>query len=117
MSGSRSVEVGLLRRPHPSAVGPRDPPGVADRPDHRHHQASRQTYRPPRVRAELVQGQGVVVSRKTVAVLMQRAGLAGLPLRRRAKRVPTSATVTDLVKRDFRRDGPNQLWVTDITEH
>jgi len=23
-------------------------------------------------------------------------------------------TVTDLVKRDFRRDGPNQLWVTDI---
>ena len=26
-------------------------------------------------------------------------------------------TVTDLVKRDFRRDGPNQLWVTDITEH
>jgi transposase-like protein len=26
-------------------------------------------------------------------------------------------TVTDLVKRDFRRNGPNQLWVTDITEH
>ena len=26
-------------------------------------------------------------------------------------------TVTDLVKRDFRRGGPNQLWVTDITEH
>jgi len=25
--------------------------------------------------------------------------------------------VTDLVKRQFRRDGPNQLWVTDITEH
>ncbi|GAA4301697.1 hypothetical protein GCM10023178_07410 [Actinomadura luteofluorescens] len=81
------------------------------------HQASRQTYGSPRVRAELVQGQGVAVSRKTVAVLMQRAGLAGLPLRRRAKRVPAAATVTDLVKRDFHRDGPNQLWVTDITEH
>ncbi|MEV3927273.1 IS3 family transposase [Actinomadura coerulea] len=52
------------------------------------HQASRQTYGSPRVRAEFVQGQGVVVSRKTVAVLMQRAGLAGLTLRRRAKRGP-----------------------------
>ncbi|WP_345428976.1 IS3 family transposase, partial [Pseudonocardia xishanensis] len=81
------------------------------------HEASRQTYGAPRIRAELVLGQGVVVSRKTVAALMRRAGLAGLPLRRRAKRVPSAKTVTDLVKRDFRRDGPNQLWVTDITEH
>jgi hypothetical protein len=32
------------------------------------HEASRQTYGSPRVRAELVLGQGVVVSRKTVAV-------------------------------------------------
>jgi transposase-like protein len=81
------------------------------------HEASRQTYGSPRVRAELVHGQGVAVSRKTVAALMRRAGLAGLPLRRRAKRVPTATTVTDLVKRDFRRDGPNQLWVTDIERH
>jgi putative transposase len=81
------------------------------------HEASRRTYGAPRVRAELVLGQGVVVSRKTVALLMRRAGLTGLPLRRRAKRVPAAVTVTDLVRRDFRRDGPNQLWVTDITEH
>lgn len=81
------------------------------------HEASRQTCGAPRVRAELVHGQGVVVSRKTVALLMRRAGLAGLPLRRRAKRVPAAVTVTDLVKREFRRDGPNQLWATDITEH
>lgn len=81
------------------------------------HEASRQTYGAPRVRAELVQAQGVIVSRKTVALLMRRAGLAGLPLRRRAKRVPPAVTVSDLVKRDFRRDAPNQLWVTDITEH
>jgi len=57
------------------------------------HEASRQTYGAPRVRAELVLGQGVVVSGKTVAVLMRRAGLAGLPLRRRAKRVPSTKTV------------------------
>ncbi|WP_084796250.1 IS3 family transposase [Pseudonocardia asaccharolytica] len=81
------------------------------------HEASRQTYGAPRVRAELVLAQGVIVSRKTVAALMRRARLAGLPLRRKAKRVPPAITVTDLVKRDFRRHGPNQLWVTDITEH
>ncbi len=69
------------------------------------------------MRAELVQAQGVIVSRETVAVLMRRAGPAGLPLRRRAKRVPASATVTDLVKRGFHRGEPNQLWVTGITEH
>ncbi|MCK9929681.1 IS3 family transposase [Frankia sp. Mgl5] len=80
-------------------------------------EASRHTYGAPRVRAELVLGQGLVVSRKTVAVLMRRAGLYGLPLRRKGRRVPAAVTVTDLVKRDFHRDGPNQLWVTDITEH
>jgi putative transposase len=66
------------------------------------------------VRAELVHGQGVVVSRKTVALVMRRAGLAGLPLRRNAKRVLAAVTVSYLVRRDFRREGPNQLWVTDI---
>jgi transposase InsO family protein len=50
-------------------------------------------------------------------MLMRRAGLSGLPLRRRAKRVPAQKTVTDLVKRQFTADGPNRLWVTDITEH
>jgi putative transposase len=49
-----------------------------------------------------------------VALLMQRAGLSGLPLRRRAKRVPSWKTVTDLVKRQFSADGPNRPWVTDI---
>jgi putative transposase len=81
------------------------------------HQASRQTYGSPRVHAELVHAHQITVGLNTVAMLMRRQGLTGLPLRRRAKRVPVSATVTDLVKRDFKRDGPNQLWVTDITEH
>jgi transposase InsO family protein len=81
------------------------------------HDASRGTYGAPRVHAELVHGHGIVVGHNTVSLLMRRAGLAGLPLRRQAKRVPAATDVEDLVRRDFRREGPNQLWVTDITEH
>ncbi|MDT5342894.1 MAG: putative transposase [Mycobacterium sp.] len=81
------------------------------------HEASHGTYGALRVQAELVHAQGVVVGHNTVALLMRRAGLTGLPLRRRAKKVSAAVTVTDLVRREFRREGPNQLWVTDITEH
>jgi transposase InsO family protein len=52
-----------------------------------------------------------------VALLMRRAGISGLPLRRKAKRVPAQKTVTDLVKRQFTADGPNRLWVAGITGH
>jgi putative transposase len=81
------------------------------------HQASRGTYGVPRVHAELVHGHGITVGHNTVSLLMRRAGVAGLPARSRGKRTPKLATVTDLVKRDFRRTGPNQLWVTDIERH
>ncbi|MEY9934565.1 putative transposase [Catenulispora sp. GP43] len=81
------------------------------------HDASRATYGRPRVHAELVEAHGITIGQNTVALLMRRAGLSGLPLRRKARSVLAAATVTDLVRRDFRRDGPNQLWVTDITEH
>ena len=81
------------------------------------HEASYGTYGALRVQAELIHAQGLVVGHNTVALLMRRAGLSGLPLRRRAKKVPPAITVTDLVRRKFNRDGPNQLWVTDITEH
>lgn len=81
------------------------------------HHASHGTYGQPRVRAEFQLAHGVVVGHNTVALLMRRAGMSGLPLRRRAKRVPAQKTVTDLVKRQFTADGPNRLWVTDITGH
>lgn len=81
------------------------------------HEASRDTYGAPRITAEFVHSHGIVVGKNTVGLLMRRAGRHGLSLRRRAKRVPNQVTVTDYTKRDFRRDGPNQLWVTDITEH
>ncbi|WP_225953765.1 transposase [Kibdelosporangium phytohabitans] len=53
------------------------------------HEASQKTYGAPRLRVELVHGQGVVVSRKSVALLMHPAGLAGVALRRRVNRVPS----------------------------
>lgn len=48
---------------------------------------------------------------------MRRAGVQGVGGRSRWKRVKPDNIATDLVKRDFARPGPNQLWVTDITEH
>ncbi len=81
------------------------------------HQASRGTYGAPRVHAGLVYGHGITVGHNTVSLLMRRAGLAGLPTPPRGKRSRKLATVTDLVRRSFRRTGPNQLWVTGITGH
>jgi putative transposase len=37
--------------------------------------------------------------------------------RPRFRRVANVATASDLVERQFRRDDPDRLWVTDITEH
>lgn len=47
---------------------------------------------------------------------MRRAGLQGVGGRSRWKRVKPDNIATDLVKRDFARSGPNQLWVIDISE-
>jgi len=62
-------------------------------------------------------GLGIVVSHGAVEMLMQRAGIQGLSGRPRFRRVPHVATASDLVERHFRRDDPDRLWVTDITEH
>jgi len=48
---------------------------------------------------------------------MRRASLQGISGRPKYRRVPNVATAGDLVQRQFERDGPNQLWLTDITEH
>ena len=73
------------------------------------HHASRGTYGAPRIHAELVLGHGITVGRNTISLLMRRAGLAGLPAHSHGKRTKRLITVTDLVRRDFRRRGPNQL--------
>jgi transposase InsO family protein len=82
------------------------------------HAQSRQTYGMRRIKAELADTYGQVVNKKLVRSIMRECGLTGLPVRRRRKpNLAHKLTAEDLVNRDFRRDGPNQLWMTDITEH
>src|SRR4051794_35425458 len=73
---------------------------------------------PRRVHAELRAG-GERHGRKRIARLMRDAGLVGASRRRRApvttRRDNSARPAPDLVDRNFAADGPNQLWVADIT--
>jgi putative transposase len=81
------------------------------------YQASRGTYGALRVQAELRLGRGVMVGHNAVALLMRRAGLAGATGRPKWRHAKPDQIAADLVDRAFTRSGPDQLWVTDITEH
>jgi transposase InsO family protein len=81
------------------------------------HEASRQTYGSIRVHAELTLGRGLVVGHGTGELLMARAGIRGVTGRPRWRRPTPDLISADLVERNFTRSAPNQLWVTDITEH
>ena len=82
------------------------------------HAEARGVYGAPRIHAELRLGHGIRVGRKRVERLMREAGLSGLVKRKRGRttiRVQGVRVADDLVKRQFRPDRPNQLWVADIT--
>jgi putative transposase len=81
------------------------------------HAASYGSYGAKRVQAELVLGRGIQVGHNAVAMLMHRAGIAGRTGSPKRRGLSGLATAEDLVDRMFRRDRPNQLWLTDITEH
>jgi len=81
------------------------------------HAWSRGTYGAPRIHVELA-SRGVHVGRKRVARLMKEAGLEGVSRRKKVfttRRDKDARPAPDLVDRDFRAQGPNQLWVADIT--
>ncbi len=63
--------------------------------------------------------EGVDVARCTVERLMHQMGLRGAVRGRRFKRTTivdeAVARPSDLVRRNFTADGPNQLWVADLT--
>ena len=79
---------------------------------------SRRTYGWRRIQAELTEVYDHRASRKLLRSAMREQGICGLPRhksrRRDLSRVQTTA---DLVNREFVRDGPNQLQMTDIAEH
>jgi putative transposase len=80
------------------------------------HVASDGTYGAPRIHAELVAA-GVEVGRERVARLMREAGIVGVHRRRFIVTTTRGEgrQAPDLVERDFAADGPNRLWVADIT--
>jgi transposase InsO family protein len=81
------------------------------------HAESRGTYGAPRIHAELVHD-GDRVGIKRVERLMRQAGLEGVSRRKKRKTTRRDADARpslDLVQRDFTADGPDKLWVADIT--
>jgi len=84
------------------------------------HRMSRRSYGAPRVHSELRLGLDTFCSRKRVERLMRQAGVAGIYRRRGhgcTKRDPDAVPNDDLVSRQFDPDGPDRLWVMDVTEH
>ena len=81
------------------------------------HRQSRGIYGSPRLRADLAD-EGIRIGRKRVARLMKERGLCGVSRRRgvrTTRRNGNAVPAPDLVRRAFRADGPNRLWVADIT--
>jgi len=80
---------------------------------------SDETYGSPRIHAAL-QAEGERVGRKRVARLMKELGIEGVTRRRfrtgTTKRDAGAEPAPDLVNRDFSADGPDRLWVADITQ-
>jgi putative transposase len=81
------------------------------------HDDSKGIYGAPNIHREL-RDQGVRVGKKRVARLMRKASLVGVTRRRfcvTTQRDENARRAPDLVDRNFTADGPNKLWVSDIT--
>ena len=81
------------------------------------HQQSDGTYGAPRILADLLE-MGRRVGRKRVSRLMREADIVGVSRRKgvtTTRRNPAAPSAEDLVDRNFAAEGPDQLWVGDIT--
>ena len=80
---------------------------------------SGKTYGAPRIHAAL-RAAGERVSRKRVARLMKGLDIQGVTRRRSTtamrRKIAMARFAPDLVRRNFSADGPNRLWVADITQ-
>ena len=82
------------------------------------HRRSRGVYGSPSIHAELADDYEIRVGRKRVARLMRAASLRGATLRRYVLTTQPdlqAPRAIDLVERQFYADGPDRLWVADIT--
>jgi len=82
------------------------------------HRRSEEAYGAPSIHAELADDHGIRVGCKRVARLMRAAGLKGLqPARFVTTTVadPAADRALDKVERQFSAEGPDRLWVADIT--
>jgi putative transposase len=82
------------------------------------HAENREVYGSPRIHAELRMAYGVEVSRKRVERLMAQAGISGLSYRKRGRTtigVQGVRVADDLVKRQFRPEEPDVLWIADFS--
>jgi putative transposase len=78
---------------------------------------ARRVYGARRLTAE-VRDRGMVINRKAVARLMRHVGMEGAHRRLRGKPrrlARSNATAPDLVERQFAVEGPDRLWVADIS--
>jgi putative transposase len=85
---------------------------------HRIHRGSKGSYGAPMIHAELAQDHDIRVGCKRVARLMRRAGLKGVYPKRFVITTTPGVNATpsnDLVARQFKAQGPDRLWVADIT--
>jgi putative transposase len=81
------------------------------------HAQSGGTYGRPRIHEDLKEA-GLRVGGKRVARLMRLAEIEGVTRRKRkglTRRDPHARPAPDLVDRNFTADGPDRLWVADIT--
>lgn len=68
--------------------------------------------------ADDLEDAGYQVSERRVWRLCRKAGIRSVISKRQRKHVSAGPAVhDDLVQRNFTADQPNQLWLTDITEH
>ncbi|MBA3573047.1 MAG: IS3 family transposase [Pyrinomonadaceae bacterium] len=85
---------------------------------HEIHRRSRGAYGAPMIHAELGDEYGIHVGCKRVARLMRAAGLRGVTPKRfvpTTVRDKSQAASVDLVDRQFKAEGADQLWVADIS--
>jgi putative transposase len=82
------------------------------------HEDNRKVYGARRIHAELAMEHGIQVGRKRVERLMRAEGLSGLVPKRHGAttvRVPGVRVADDLVKRQFRPEAKDVLWLADFT--